>query len=79
MLEIEQFKRVEYEITRPLRCDLHFGQEFTLKHPILIDDADVAPNDEIDLVCKRRVFNYKKGKGGGGFTVKDYGVKRFRT
>jgi len=79
MLEIEQFKRVEFEITRPLRCDIKFGDEFTLKHPILVDDPDFGPNDEVDLICKKNIFTYKKGKGGGGFTTKSIGVKRFRT
>ena len=78
-LEVEQFKRVEFEITRNLSCDIKFGQEFTLDHPILVDDPDIAPNNKIDLVCKKNIFNYKKGKGGGGFTVKTIGVKRFRT
>jgi hypothetical protein len=78
-LEIEQFKRVEWAITRPLRCDIKFGDEFTLKHPTLIDDADVAPNDEIDLVCKKNIFTYSKGRGRGGYKTVTIGVKRFRT
>ncbi len=79
MLEIEQFKRVEFETTRPLRCNIKFGDEYVFKHPLLVDDPDIGPNDEVDLVCRRNIFNYKKGKGGGGFTTKTVGVKRFRT
>ena len=78
-LEIEQFKRVEYSITRPLRCDIKFGDEFTLKHPILVDDPDFAPNDEVDLICKKNIFTYAKGRGRGGFKTVTIGIKRFRT
>jgi len=79
MLEIEQFKRVEYSITRPLRCDIKFGDEFTLKHPILVDDPDVGPNDEVDLICKKNIFTYTKGRGRGGYKTVTIGIKRFRT
>lgn len=78
-LEIEQFKRVEYSITRPLRCDIKFGDEFTLKHPILVDDPDFAPNDEVDLICKKNIFTYSKGRGRGGYKTVTIGIKRFRT
>jgi len=74
-LEIEQFKRVEWSITRPLRCDIKFGDEFTLKHPILIDD-DVGAADEVDLVCRKNIFTYTKRSGYKTVTI---GGKRFRT
>jgi len=77
-LEITKFQRVSYKIRRPLRCNIKFGQEFTLKHPILIDDSDFGNNDEIDLVCKKNIYSYVKGKGRGGYTCTTYGSKRIR-
>jgi len=77
-LEIEQFKAIRFRIRRPLRCNIKFGQEFTLKHPELVDDPDVAPNDEVDLICKKNIFQYTKGKRGGGYTTTTYGAKRVR-
>lgn len=79
MLEIAQFRRVEYEIKRALRCNIRFGEEFKLKHPRVVDDSDVSPNDEVDLVCKKNIYSISKGKGAGGFLVTTIGVKRFRT
>lgn len=77
-LEIMKFKRVEYSIKRPLRCNIKFGDEFTLKHPEMVDDSDEAPNDEVDLICKKNIFTYQKGKGRSGYGVQTIGVKRFR-
>jgi len=78
MLNIETFKQIRFKIRRPLRCNIKFGQEFTYKHPELVDDPDVAPNDEVDLICKKNIFQYTKGKRGGGYTVTTYGAKRVR-
>ena len=77
-LQITQFRTTRYKIRRPLRCNIKFGQEFTLKHPIVVDDPDFGTNDEIDLICKRNIFQYTKGLGRGGFTVTHYGSKRIR-
>lgn len=77
-LEIEKFKRVEYKIKRGMKLNVRFGEEFTLKHPRLVHDTDVAPNDEVDLICKENIITINKGKGIGGFMVTTIGVKRFR-
>ena len=78
-LEIDRFKRVEYRIKRGMKLNVRFGEEFTFKHPRLVDDPDVAPNDEVDLICKGNIITINKGKGIGGFMVTTVGVKRFRT
>lgn len=75
-LELEQFKRVEYEINRPLRCDIKFGDEFTYINPRVVNDTDFGDAESIDLVCKKNIYIYSKKRGK---TVKTIGVKRFRT
>lgn len=75
-LELEQFKRVEYEINRPLRCDIKFGEEFTYINPNVVDDTDFGSADSIDLVCKKNIFIYSKKRG---YSTKTIAVKRFRT
>ncbi len=77
-LEIARFKYVKYEIIRGMKLNVRFGEEFTYKHPNLVDDPDVAPNDEVDLICKENVITINKGKGNGGFMVTTHGVKRIR-
>ncbi len=77
-LEIDRFKYVKYEIKRGMKLNVRFGEEFTFKHPRLVFDTDVAPNDEVDLICKENVITINKGKGAGGFMVTTHGVKRFR-
>jgi len=77
-LEIVRFKYVKYQITRGMKLNVRFGEEFTYKHPNLVDDPDVAPNDEVDLICKENVITINKGKGRGGFMVVTHGVKRIR-
>lgn len=77
-LNIDQFKYVKYEIERGMKLNVRFGEEFTFKHPRLVDDPDVAPNNEVDLICKENVITINKGKGRGGFMVTTHGVKRVR-
>jgi len=76
VLELEQFKRVEYEINRPLRCNIKFGDEFTYINPNIVNDTDVAPASSIDLICKKNIFIYSKKRG---FSVKTIAIKRFKT
>ena len=78
-LEIDRFKRIEYRIKSGWDFSVRFGEEFTFKHPRLVDDPDVAPNDEVDLILKENIITLTKGKGAGGFMQTRVGVKRFRT
>lgn len=75
-LELERFKRVEYEVNRPLRCNIKFGDEFTFINPRVVNDTDFGNADSIDLVCKKNIHIYSKKRG---YTTKTIGVKRFRT
>jgi len=74
MLQIYQFQRVEYQVSRALRCNIRFGQMFTLNHPRLVDENG---SSSVDLVCKKNIYTISKGKGTGGFLMQTIGVKRF--
>jgi len=77
-LEIDRFERVEYKIRRGMLLNIRFGEEFTLKHSELVFDTDTAPNNEVDLVCKKNIITINKGRATGGFLVTTIGVKRIR-
>ena len=77
MLEIHQFKRVEYNIRTVWRCDIDPGEHFYFTHTKMINNTvDSLPNTE-KLVLKKAIYTSTKGRGTGGRTRLLMGSKRF--
>jgi len=77
MLNIFQFKRVEYQIRTAMKCDVHFGEHFYYKNAKLIDTTTDGFANTEKLVAKKIIYTAKRGKGEGGYHRLLIGAKRF--
>jgi len=77
MLNIKQFKRIEYQVRTFMKCDIKFGNYFYYTNPNLISTTTDGKLNTEKLVAKKVIYDVMKGLGEGGFHRLVIGVKRF--
>jgi len=77
ILNIKQFKRVEYQVRTFMKCDIHPGQYWYYQNANLISTTTDSKANTEKLVAKKIIYDIMKGLGEGGFHRLLIGVKRF--